>query len=76
MAATRRARAHTTARGDAPFAAPDNVKNRVKETFFGRQYGGEIKVGRVGLDLSTTERLRSWQYVLKIGFTALCSAAG
>jgi O-antigen ligase len=48
-----------------PFVAPDNVKNRVSETFFGRQYGGEIKVGAVGLDLSTTERLRSWQYVLK-----------
>ena len=47
-----------------PFVVPDNVKNRVNETFFGRQYGGEIKVGRVGLDLSTTERLRSWQYVL------------
>jgi O-antigen ligase len=48
-----------------PFVAPDNVKNRVSETFFGRQYGGEITVGQVGLDLSTTERLRSWQYVLK-----------
>ncbi len=48
-----------------PFAAPANVKDRVNETFFGRQYGGEIVVGRVGLDLSTTERLRSWQYVLK-----------
>ena len=48
-----------------PFVAPDNVKHRVSETFFGRQYGGEIKVGGVGLDLSTTERLRSWQYVLK-----------
>lgn len=48
-----------------PFVAPANVKDRVSETFFGRQYGGEITVGHVGLDLSTTERLRSWQYVLK-----------
>ncbi|MDH4185418.1 MAG: O-antigen ligase family protein [Nitrospira sp.] len=48
-----------------PFLAPANVKHRVSETFFGRQYGGEIKVGGVGLDLSTSERLRSWQYVLK-----------
>jgi len=48
-----------------PFVAPANVKDRVNETFFGRQYGGEIKVGGVGLDLSTTERLRSWEYVLK-----------
>jgi len=48
-----------------PLLAPANVKDRVKETFFGRQYGGEIKVGKVGLDLSTTERLKSWAYVLK-----------
>lgn len=48
-----------------PLFAPANVKERVNETFFGRQYGGEIKVGSVGLDLSTTERLRSWAYVLR-----------
>ena len=48
-----------------PLLAPANVKQRVNETFFGQQYGGEIKVGNVGLDLSTTERLRSWEYVLK-----------
>lgn len=48
-----------------PIFAPPNVKQRVNETFFGRQYGGEIKVGKVGLDLSTTERLKSWAYVLK-----------
>jgi O-antigen ligase len=48
-----------------PLLAPANVQQRVNETFFGRQYGGEIKVGSVGLDLSTTERLRSWAYVLK-----------
>lgn len=48
-----------------PLLAPSNVKQRVNETFFGRQYGGEIKVGRVGLDLSTTERLKSWAYILK-----------
>lgn len=48
-----------------PLFAPENVKQRVNETFFGRQYGGEIKVGSVGLDLSTTERLRSWAYVLQ-----------
>ncbi|MFO0707237.1 MAG: O-antigen ligase family protein [Nitrospira sp.] len=48
-----------------PIFAPDNVKTRISETFFGRQYGGEIKVGTVGLDLSTSERLRSWGYVLK-----------
>lgn len=48
-----------------PLFAPDNVKHRVNETFFGRQYGGEFKIGGVALDLSTTERLHSWGYVLK-----------
>jgi O-antigen ligase len=48
-----------------PVFAPDNVKQRVNETFYGRQYGGEIHVGGVALDLSTTERLKSWGYVLK-----------
>ncbi len=48
-----------------PLFAPANVKQRVNETFFGRQYGGEIQVGSVALDLSTTERLKSWAYVLK-----------
>jgi O-Antigen ligase len=48
-----------------PLFAPDNVKTRINETFFGRQYGGEIQVGMVGLDLSTSERLRSWAYVLQ-----------
>ncbi len=48
-----------------PLFAPANVKERVSETFFGRQYGGEIRVGSVALDLSTTERLRSWGYVLQ-----------
>lgn len=46
-----------------PVFAPANVTQRVSETFFGRQYGGEIKVGGVALDLSTTDRLRSWAYV-------------
>jgi O-antigen ligase len=48
-----------------PLFAPDNVKTRINETFFGRQFGGEIQVGKVGLDLSTSERLRSWAYVLQ-----------
>lgn len=48
-----------------PLLAPANVKERVGETFFGRQYGGEIHIGGVALDLSTTERVNSWAYVLK-----------
>jgi hypothetical protein len=46
-----------------PLVSPASVKERVSDTFFGRQYGGEIKIGGAALDLSTTERLRSWQYV-------------
>jgi O-antigen ligase len=48
-----------------PVAAPKNAKERVYETFYGKVYGGELKVGGVVIDLSTTERMRSWQYVLK-----------
>ena len=48
-----------------PVFAPANVTQRVSETFFGRQYGGEIKVGGVALDLSTTDRLRSWAYIVR-----------
>lgn len=48
-----------------PLLAPANVKQRVSDTFFGRQYGGEIAVGSMALDSSTSERLRSWTYVLK-----------
>jgi O-antigen ligase len=48
-----------------PLFAPSNVKDRVNETFFGRQYGGELHIGGVALDLSTTERVNSWIYVLK-----------
>jgi O-antigen ligase len=48
-----------------PVAAPKNVKERVYETFYGKTYGGEMKIGGVAVDLSTTERIRSWQYVLK-----------
>lgn len=48
-----------------PVATPSNVKQRVTDTFFGRQYGGEVKVGGMALDLSTSERLNSWAYVLR-----------
>jgi len=48
-----------------PLVAPTNVKQRVSDTFFGREYGGEVKVAGVALDLSTSERIRSWQHVFK-----------
>jgi len=48
-----------------PLIAPDNVKQRVSETFYGKKYGGEITVGGVTVDYSTTERLRSWAVVIR-----------
>ncbi len=48
-----------------PLVAPTNVKQRISDTFFGREYGGEVKVAGVALDLSTSERIRSWQHVFK-----------
>ena len=48
-----------------PLVAPDNVKNRIGDTFFGRQYGGEVTVLGITLDLSTSERLKSWQLVIR-----------
>jgi len=48
-----------------PLVAPANVKQRISDTFFGREYGGEVKVAGVALDLSTSERIRSWQHVFK-----------
>ncbi|MGH7256029.1 MAG: O-antigen ligase family protein, partial [Nitrospirales bacterium] len=47
-----------------PFLAPGNVQDRVMNTFFGRQYGNEVKVMGVALDSSTSERIRSWMKVV------------
>jgi O-antigen ligase len=48
-----------------PVVAPANVKQRVHETFFGQKYGGEVSVVGVTVDLSTSERLKSWALVLR-----------
>ena len=49
----------------APLLAPANVRERVTDTFFGRKYGGEISIAGVTVDLSTTERLKSWAFVIE-----------
>jgi len=47
-----------------PFVLPENVINRVAYTFAQPEEAGQIKVGDVHIDTSTSERLRSWSLVL------------
>jgi len=47
-----------------PFVLPGNVVNRVAYTFAQPEEAGQIKVGDVHIDTSTSERLRSWSLVL------------
>ncbi len=48
-----------------PILAPDNVRKRVSGTFSRPQHVAEFKVLGVTVDESTTERVKSWQEVLK-----------
>lgn len=45
--------------------APDNVKERILFTFSQPDQPGQVQIGNVRLDTSTTERIRSWQYVFE-----------
>jgi hypothetical protein len=47
-----------------PFVLPPNVVNRVMYTFAQPREAGQIEVGGVRIDTSTSERLRSWELVL------------
>jgi len=47
-----------------PFVLPGNVINRITYTFAQPEETGQIKVGDVHIDTSTSERLRSWNLVL------------
>ena len=47
-----------------PFVLPPNVVNRVMYTFSQPEEAGQIKLGGVHIDTSTSERLRSWELVL------------
>jgi len=46
-----------------PFILPQNVVNRVLYTFTQAEEAGQLQLGEVRIDTSTTERLRSWQNV-------------
>jgi len=48
-----------------PLLAPQEVKNRVAYTFTQQPQRGQIQVGTVKLDTSTSARLRSWKDALK-----------
>ncbi|MDX8389250.1 MAG: O-antigen ligase family protein [Mariprofundaceae bacterium] len=47
-----------------PIVLPGNVINRILFTFYQPPEAGQIKVGGMNIDTSTSERLRSWQTVL------------
>jgi O-antigen ligase len=45
----------------SPFIVPERIKHRVNETFTQPQEEGQLRVGRVMLDTSTSARLISWE---------------
>jgi len=47
-----------------PFVLPQNVINRVMFTFNQSKQSGQMAVGGVSIDTSTSERLKSWKTVL------------
>ncbi|MDT8377025.1 MAG: O-antigen ligase family protein [Mariprofundaceae bacterium] len=48
----------------APVVVPQNVIDRVMYTFTQAEQEGQLKVGAVKIDTSTTERLKAWENVL------------
>jgi O-antigen ligase len=49
----------------APLWMPTSVSQRVMYTFFQPKEEGQIQIGRVHVDTSTSDRLRSWQQSLE-----------
>ncbi len=54
----------------APVVLPQNVVDRVMFTFNQAEEPGQLKVGGLKIDTSTTERLKSWEDVLTKQFPA------
>src|SRR5206468_427827 len=50
----------------APLWAPHAVKERVAYTFTQAQEAGQIQLGRMRIDTSTSERLRSWRQSFEV----------
>ncbi|MDX8397031.1 MAG: O-antigen ligase family protein [Mariprofundaceae bacterium] len=51
-----------------PFVLPQNVVNRVMFTFTQSEQQGQMDVGGMKIDTSTTERLKAWETVLTENF--------
>ena len=51
-----------------PFVVPRNVKERIVFTFKQRLQRGQVQLGTVRLDTSTSARLRAWKNVLTRGW--------
>lgn len=51
-----------------PFVLPQNVVNRISYTFTQTEQSGQLKVGGIKIDTSTSERLKAWENVLKNDF--------
>ena len=45
----------------SPFVLPHKVKERITFTFTQREQAGQIQVGKIRLDTSTSARLRAWK---------------
>ncbi|MDQ6988897.1 MAG: O-antigen ligase family protein [Mariprofundaceae bacterium] len=52
----------------APVILPKNVIDRVMFTFNQSEQSGQLQVGNLNIDTSTTERLRSWDNVINRDF--------
>lgn len=52
----------------SPFVLPESVKERALHTVTQPAHRGQIEVGTVRLDTSTSERINAWRYVLKEDF--------
>jgi len=52
----------------APVVLPKNVVNRIMFTFNQAEQSGQLAVGGLKVDTSTTERLRAWEEVLTVSF--------
>ncbi|MDX8384362.1 MAG: O-antigen ligase family protein [Ghiorsea sp.] len=52
----------------APVVLPQNVVNRIMFTFNQAEQSGQLEMGGLKVDTSTTERLRAWEVVLTESF--------
>lgn len=51
-----------------PFVLPQNVINRISYTFTQKEQIGQLSIGGIKIDTSTSERFKAWQQVLTRNF--------